>query len=88
MDAVSEHPYLIPDIGRRHAGRYPSGPMPWRVAPYFSLCRSIWIPAVIAWETQTGELAGFEGEGRTFYEQALERSKGLLMQLIEGRTCD
>jgi len=62
--------------------------MLWMAAPYFSMCRGIWIPAVIAWETRTGELARFEGEDRASYEQALEGSKGLLMQLMDGRTLD
>lgn len=40
------------------------------VASYFSLCQSIWIPAVIVSQARTGELTRVEGEGRISYEQA------------------
>lgn len=52
--------------------------MLWAAAPYFSLSRSTWIPAVITWDTLTGVLGHFEGDDRASYEEALEASKGLL----------
>jgi hypothetical protein len=42
------------------------------VAPYFSLARAAWIPAVYAWDAPTGELRLVEG-----HRQAVEASRFL-----------
>jgi hypothetical protein len=55
------------------------------VAPYFSLARTCWIPAVYAWDAETGEFRRIEGPlGFAAYRQAVEASRFLARRMEEA----
>lgn len=48
------------------------------VAPSFSLARGAWVPRVVTWDADTGDVRRIEGpEGLATYPQALEASRFL-----------
>jgi hypothetical protein len=49
------------------------------IAPFFSLARAAWIPAVVAWDPDTGESRRVEGpRGFAIYWEAVEASRFLV----------
>jgi hypothetical protein len=65
-------PRSVPPLkGRRR-------PTPRDVAPFFRLWAAAWIPCVVSWDTETGELHYVEGpRGFASYREAVEASRFL-----------
>ena len=48
-------------------------------APYFCLARAAWVPYILAWDPETGEIRGVEGPcGFDTYREAVEASRFLI----------